>query len=236
MHAVFSSSTFLSILAIVVFCDIRLTRRSFLPPPQIAHPGCRDHVTRTPHRETRRTWQRRERAQSNLSYLARILTFWSSLRCPICKPTSADARHAAWPLTESLAGARRRHVHAATRQNPTIVLLTCHAHASMPRLAAADATVGSVSSPRRRRRVPAHAYHVAYHHRISPCTGDEAPQWLPVLLASGCTPHFVMGDVSLFDATASMVPATASLNGDQIGPPVDGPCDEVASLTVCASL
>ena len=134
VHAVFSSSTFLSILAIVVFCDIRLTRRSFLPPPQIAHPGCRDHVTRTPHRETRRTWQRRERAQSNLSYLARILTFWSSLRCPICKPTSADARHAAWPLTESLAGARRRHA----QRNPTIELLTCHAHVSIPRLAAAE--------------------------------------------------------------------------------------------------
>ena len=55
---------------------------------------------------------------------------------------------------------------------------------------------------------------------------------MPVFLASGCTPHFVMGDVSLFDATASMVPATASLNGAQIGPPVDSSCDEVASVGV----
>ena len=43
------------------------------------------------------------------------------------------------------------------------------------------------------------------------------PQWLPVFLASsGCTPHFVIGDVSLLPAIASMVPAIVTLDGVQI--------------------
>ena len=65
------------------------------------------------------------------------------------------------------------------------------------------------------------------------------PQWLPLLLASSssralatCTPYFVTGDVSLFEDIASMVPAIASLDGVQVGPPVDGPCDEVAAVGV----
>ena len=68
--------------------------------------------------------------------------------------------------------------HAATPTDPpAIELLTCHAHASMPRLAAADPT-GSVSSPRRCRRVP-RSLPCSYHHRISPCTGEEARVDLP---------------------------------------------------------
>ena len=144
------------------------------------------------------------------------------------------------------------------RRNPTIELLTCHVHASIPRLARADATVGSVSSPRRRRRAPAHAYHAeliatgshpvqAKKHASTsraavilaaafcaafipyttkPCTASKLaevehavanpPQWLPVFLASGCTPHFVIGDVRQRSAAASMVPAIVTLDGVQI--------------------
>ena len=161
------------------------------------------------------------------------------------------------------------------RRNPTIELLTCHAHASIPRLARADATVGSVSSPRRRRRAPAHACHAeliatgshpvqAKEHASTsraavilaaafcaafipyttkPCTAGKLaevehavanpPQWLPVFLASGCTPHFVIGDVRQRSATASMVPAIVTLDGVQIGHPIeDSPCDQIAAIGV----
>ena len=74
------------------------------------------------------------------------------------------------------------------------------------------------------------------------------PQWLPVLLASGssralagssCTspPHFVTGNVNMFEDAASMVPAIATLDGVQIGPPVeDSPCDQVAAIGVIDGL
>ena len=87
----------------------------------------------------------------------------------------------------------------------------------------------------------------ADHAVVSP------PQWLPVLLASSshetlstwrpvvaCVPraHWVIGNVKNFSATASMVPAIVTLDGVQIGHPVetvpDGTtsCDEIASLGV----
>ena len=83
----------------------------------------------------------------------------------------------------------------------------------------------------------------ADHAVVSP------PQWLPVLLASSsddrrlstvaaCVPHWVSGGVNSFSATASMVPAIVTLDGVQIGHPVEtGPfgtksCDEIASLGV----
>ena len=83
----------------------------------------------------------------------------------------------------------------------------------------------------------------ADHAVVSP------PQWLPVLLASSsddrrlstvaaCVPHWVSGEVNSFSATASMVPAIVTLDGVQIGHPVEtGPsgttsCDEIASLGV----
>ena len=82
----------------------------------------------------------------------------------------------------------------------------------------------------------------ADHAVVSP------PQWLPVLLASSshetpvvaCVPraHWVIGNVKNFSATASMVPAIVTLDGVQIGHPVEtGPfgtksCDEIASLGV----
>ena len=75
------------------------------------------------------------------------------------------------------------------------------------------------------------------------------PQWLPVLLASSsheafstrrraaaCDPHWVVGNVNNFGADASMVPAFVTLDGVQIGHPVetvpDGTtsCDEMAAL------
>ena len=77
------------------------------------------------------------------------------------------------------------------------------------------------------------------------------PQWLPVLLASSsrealstrrraaaCTPHWVIGNVNGFSDTASMIPAFVTLDGVQIGHPVevqsDGSrsCDEVAAIGV----
>ena len=77
------------------------------------------------------------------------------------------------------------------------------------------------------------------------------PQWLPVLLASSshealstrqlvaaCSPHYVLGNVNSFSATASIVPAFVMLDGVRIGHPVekrpDGStsCDEIASLGV----
>ena len=83
----------------------------------------------------------------------------------------------------------------------------------------------------------------ADHAVVSP------PQWLPVLLASSsddrrlstvaaCVPHWVSDNVNSFSATASMVPAIVTLDGVQIGHPVetvlDGTtsCDEIASLGV----
>jgi len=75
------------------------------------------------------------------------------------------------------------------------------------------------------------------------------PQWLPMLLASStheapstrrraaaCTPHYTIGDVNSFSATASMAPGIVTLNGVQIGHPVEtGPdgttsCDQIASI------
>ena len=74
--------------------------------------------------------------------------------------------------------------------------------------------------------------------------------WLPVLVASPnpnagyaraqppCTPYFKPNeDVVHFVATASMVPAFVTLDGVQIGHPVDTrpgehPCDQIASVGV----
>ena len=85
----------------------------------------------------------------------------------------------------------------------------------------------------------------ADHAVVSP------PQWLPVLLASSfhealstrrraaaCTPHWVVGNVNDLPATASLLPGIVTLNGTQIGHPVEtGPdgttsCDQIASLGV----
>ena len=82
----------------------------------------------------------------------------------------------------------------------------------------------------------------ADHAVVSP------PQWLPVLLASSshetpvvaCVPraHWVIGNVKNFSATASMVPAIVTLDGVQIGHPVDEAsdgttsCDQVAAIGV----
>merc|ERR1719424_1894968 len=88
----------------------------------------------------------------------------------------------------------------------------------------------------------------ADHAVVSP------PQWLPVLLASSsddrrlltvavCVPHWVSGDVTSFWATASMMPAIVTLDGVQIGHPVETEwfqdvlgsmtsCDEIAALGV----
>ena len=84
-------------------------------------------------------------------------------------------------------------------------------------------------------------------YTTKPCTADKLtevehavacpPQWLPVFLTStSCTPHFVIGDVSLLPAIASMVPAIVTLDGVQIGHPVvDGAsdqdsCDQIAAI------
>ena len=77
------------------------------------------------------------------------------------------------------------------------------------------------------------------------------PQWLPVLLASSshealstrrraaaCDPHWVVGNVNNFEAAASMVPAFVTLDGVQIGHPVDKAsdgstsCDQIAAIGV----
>ena len=75
------------------------------------------------------------------------------------------------------------------------------------------------------------------------------PQWLLVLLASSpsralamsssCTPHWVVGtSVNALPATASMLPAIVTLDGVQIGHPVENAtggrasCDQIASIGV----
>ena len=72
------------------------------------------------------------------------------------------------------------------------------------------------------------------------------PQWLPVLLASthkalsttrlaaACSPHWVVGNVDDLPATASMLPGIVTLNGSQVGHPVQAgsACDQIASVGV----
>ena len=89
----------------------------------------------------------------------------------------------------------------------------------------------------------------ADHAVVSP------PQWLPVLLASSshealstrrraaaCTPHWVVGNVNDLPATASLLPGIVTLNGTQIGHPVEtGPdgttsCDQIVALGVNDSI
>ena len=52
-----------------------------------------------------------------------------------------------------------------------------------------------------------------------------------------CTAHFVTGDTSAFPDTATMVPAFVTLDGAQIGYPVDGTtettsCDQIAAIVM----
>ena len=86
-----------------------------------------------------------------------------------------------------------------------------------------------------------HNFHVMFSPNV----------WLPLVLATtiapqppvpdfdrACTPHFKPNnDVIHFAATASIVPAIVTLDGVQIGHPVDTrpgelPCDQIASVGV----
>ena len=68
-------------------------------------------------------------------------------------------------------------------------------------------------------------------------SSGQAPKRRVDMINSGCTAHWETGDLSKMPDTASMTPAVVTLDGAQIGYPVDGTtqttsCDQIAAIGV----